>query len=57
MYELVKTRRSIRKYLQKEVEKDKIDVIIKSALMAPSSRSRRPWEYVVVTDREKLKEL
>jgi nitroreductase len=57
MFDLVKTRRSIRKYLEKEVEKEKIDVIIKSALMAPSSRRRRPWEFIVVTDREKLKEL
>lgn len=57
MYDLLKTRRSIRKYLQKDVEKEKIDTIVKSALMAPSSRNIRPCEYVVVTDKELLKEL
>lgn len=57
MYDLIRTRRSIRKYKNREVEKEKIDIIVKSTLMAPSSRGRRPWEFVVVTDREKLEEL
>jgi len=54
LYDLLKSRRSIRKFQNKEVEKEKIDIILKSALMAPSSRSRRPWEFIAVTDKEKL---
>ena len=38
MLELLKTRRSIRKYQNREVEQEKIDAILKGALMAPSSR-------------------
>ena len=57
MYELLKTRRSIRKFQNKEVEKEKIDTILRCALLSPSSRSRRPWEFVVVTDKKMLKEL
>lgn len=57
LYELLKSRRSIRKFQDKEVEKDKLDIILKSALLAPSSRSRRPWEFIVVTDKELLKKL
>ncbi|HHV59046.1 MAG TPA: NAD(P)H nitroreductase [Clostridiaceae bacterium] len=56
-YDLVKSRRSIRKFQSKEVEKGKIDIILKSALLSPSSRSRRPWEFIAVTDKDLLKKL
>jgi len=57
LYELLKSRRSIRKFQSKEVEKEKLDILLKSALLAPSSRSRRPWEFIAVTDKELLKKL
>ena len=57
MLDLLKTRRSIRRYQDRQVEDDKINSILKAALMAPSSRSRSPWEFIVVTDKEKLIEL
>lgn len=56
-YELLKSRRSIRKFQDREVEKEKLDTILKSALLAPSSRAIRPWEFIAVTDRELLREL
>jgi nitroreductase len=56
-YDLLKSRRSIRKFQNREVEKGKIDTILKSALLAPSSRAIRPWEFIAVTDRELLKKL
>ncbi|KPU43390.1 NADPH-flavin oxidoreductase [Oxobacter pfennigii] len=57
MLDLLKKRRSIRKFEPKEVEKEKIDTILKAALLAPSSRALRPWEFIAVTDKEVLKEL
>lgn len=57
LYNLLKSRRSIRKFQSKEVEKEKIDTILNSALLAPSSRSRRPWEFIAVTNKEILKKL
>ena len=56
-YDLLRLRRSIRKFQNREVEKEKIDTILKSALLAPSSRAKRPWEFIAVTDRELLKKL
>ena len=56
-YDLLKSRRSIRKFQNREVEKDKTDTILKSALLSPSSRSRKPWEFIAVTDTELLKKL
>lgn len=57
MLDILKSRRSIRKYQNKEVEQEKIDAIIKAALLAPSSRNIRPWEFIVVTDKKILEEL
>lgn len=56
-YDLLKSRRSIRKFQNRSVRKEKIDAILKSALLSPSSRARRPWEFVAVTDAELLKKL
>lgn len=56
-YDLLKSRRSIRQFRNREVEKEKVDAILKSALLSPSSRARRPWEFIAVTDRELLKKL
>ena len=52
--DLIKTRRSIRSFKDVPIEKEKIDAILTAALMAPSSRGRRPWEFIAVTDRELL---
>lgn len=56
-YEMLISRRSIRKFSDKAVEKDKINTILKSALLSPSSRSIRPWEFIAVTDNEILYKL
>jgi nitroreductase len=54
---LAKKRRSIRRYLDKPVEPEKIDRLIEAALRAPSSRGFNPWEFVVVTDPALLEKL
>ncbi|HQC05163.1 MAG TPA: nitroreductase family protein [Paludibacteraceae bacterium] len=56
-YELAKNRRSIRKYLDKPVEREKIDSILRTALMSPASKRANGWEFIVVDDREKLVKL
>ena len=57
LLELLKTRRSIRKFRDKEVEKEKIDAVLKGALLSPSSRTRRPWEFLAITDKALLEKL
>jgi nitroreductase len=54
---LAQKRRSIRRYLEKAVETEKIKRLIEAALRAPSSRGVNPWEFVVVTDRGLLERL
>ncbi|MBE6068612.1 MAG: NAD(P)H nitroreductase [Clostridium lundense] len=57
MLELLMKRRSIRKYKDMEVSKDKVDSLIKAALLAPSAKGTRPWEFIVVEGKETLEKL
>jgi nitroreductase len=54
---LIRKRRSIRRFLQKPIEAEKIDQLIEAALRAPSSRGLNPWEFVVVIDQDLLEKL
>ncbi len=54
---LIQDRRSIRKFKEKPVEKEKIDFLIEAGLRSPSSRSLTPWEFIVITDKKTLYEL
>lgn len=47
-------RKSVREYLDKGVEKEKIDWMLRAGMAAPSARDLRPWEFVVVDERAKL---
>lgn len=57
MLDILRERRSIRKYKDKEIEKEKIDNILKAALLAPSSMNKKPVEFVVVSDKDILSKL
>jgi nitroreductase len=54
---LIQKRRSIRKFLDKPVEAEKIDLLVEAALRAPSSRGLTPWEFIVVTGQDLLEKL
>jgi len=58
--ELLKSRRSIRKYKNKPVEEEKIQKCLEAARWAPSASNKQPWEFLIVTDekvRMKLSEI
>ena len=48
---------SVRKYEDKPVEKEKIMEILKAGMQAPSACNQQPWEFYVVTDKEKIQKL
>jgi nitroreductase len=54
---LLKNRRSIRKYKEQEIEKDKIEKLMKAALFSPSSKARYPCEFIFVNDKKLLAKL
>jgi nitroreductase len=51
------TRRSIRSFEDRPVEKEKIDKLIKAAMQAPSALGQQVWEFIVVEDRDVLEKL
>ena len=51
--ELVQNRQSDRAFLDKPVEKEKIERILEAARLAPSACNSQPWKFVVVTNHEK----
>ena len=57
MLEAIKIRRSIRTYINKDVEEEKIEEILRAAMQAPSSKGACPWEFIVVDDNEILEKL
>ena len=57
MLEILRDRRSIRRYREEEIEAEKIELLKEAALRAPSSRGINPWRFVFVTDKSMLKRL
>ena len=55
--ELIKNRRSVRKYKDTEISRETILSILDAGRHAPSAYGEEPWEYVVVTDKKRLKEV
>ncbi len=54
IFEVIKKRRSVRKFTDQPVEKEKIIKIIEAARLSPSASNRQPWRFVAVTDKELL---
>lgn len=57
LMDIILKRRSIRKYTGEDIPEDKLDIIIRAGLLAPTSRNFKPCEFYVVRDRDKLREL
>ena len=57
MLDILRGRRSIRRYRDREIEPEKIELIKEAALRSPSSRGINPWRFLFVTDRALLAEL
>ena len=57
LLEIMRTRRSVRKYSAQEISDDDIKKILSAALLAPSGHAKYPCEFIVVKDRETLKKM
>ena len=55
--DLCAQRRSIRKYTSQPVEQEKIDYVLQCALMSPSSKRTNGWEFIVIRDEQRLRQL
>ncbi len=50
MLDIIKKRRSIRKYTAEDVSEEQIRTLLEAAMAAPSADNVQPWEFVVVKD-------
>src|SRR3989338_6324369 len=57
IFDIIKSRRSIRKYLDKPIPKEIVDKLIEAAKWAPSGMNEQPWGFIVVRDKAMIKEL
>ena len=49
--ENIMTRTSIRQYKDQPVEQEKIDIMLKAAMAAPTAVNLQPWHFIVITDK------
>ncbi|MDO4745840.1 MAG: nitroreductase family protein [Bacillota bacterium] len=57
LMKLLMKRRSIRKYTDEHIPQEKLDEILKAGLMSFSGRNLKPWEFIVVKDKDMLEKL
>lgn len=53
----ISTRTSIRAYQDRPVGADTVELLLRAAMSAPSARNRQPWAFIVVDDKDLLRQL
>jgi nitroreductase len=56
MIELLYKRRSVRKFKDRPVEAEKLEILVQSLLLSPSGKNKRPWNFIVIQDKEIIKQ-
>jgi len=56
-YDVINTRRSIRRYLKKTIADDVLERVLEAARVAPSGGNAQPWRFVIVKDEQKKKKI
>ncbi len=51
------TRRSVRKYTDKEIPKDIIEKILKAGFSAPSAANQQPWHFIIIDEKNILNKI
>ncbi len=57
LHDLLIRRHSIRRYTEEAISAEDVTTILEAALLAPSSKSVRPWQFVLVENKDDLKRL
>lgn len=53
----IKNRFSVRKFQDKQIEQEKIDILLEAARLAPSASNKQTWHFVVIKDPGKRTQL
>lgn len=54
---IIKTRRSVRQYSDKDIPKEMIEKIVECGMYAPSARNQQIWEFIIIDDKNILKRI
>ncbi len=57
LLELIEHRRSIRRFEAKPVEPEKVELLLRAALLSPSSKNTRSWEFIVIDQPDLLQKV
>ena len=56
-WDAIRARRNVRAYEDRPIRAEDLDRIMEAARRSPSSTNRQAWDFVVVTERDRLREL
>ena len=57
LLDLLRARRSVRRYADQPVDTETLDRLLEAALLSPSSKNTKAWRFVVVRDRDTIQKL
>lgn len=57
LHDLLVKRRSIRHFTSEPIDEDSVRLILEAGLLAPTSKSSRAWQFIVVEDKDMLERL
>jgi nitroreductase len=55
--DIINNRRSVRLFTDRQVEKEKIELLLRAGMQAPSANNVQPWTFLVVQDKKSLERL
>lgn len=55
--EVIKSRRSIRSYLDIQIPDSDLNSILEAGLYAPSGKNRQPWRFLIIKDKNKIRQI
>ena len=55
--DLAQMRRSHRKFTEQELDAEQVRLIMRAALMSPTSKGQRAWQFVVVDDKQDIEKI
>ena len=57
IFENIMSRTSVRSYTDMPVEREKVEMMLRAGMAAPSACNKQPWHFVVINDREILDQI
>lgn len=57
LFDLMRSRRSVRRYLPEPVPREVLTRVLEAAITAPSASNKQPWRFFVVTDRARIEQM